>query len=86
MRTTVTLDPDVARFLREEAHRTRRGFKAVLNDCLRRAMRGQAGPEKKPFKVVPHRTKLVAGVDPARLNQLADELEDEALLARRARR
>lgn len=86
MRTTVTLEPDVARFLREEAHRSGRGFKAVLNECLRRGMRGARKPEAGPFKVSPHRTRLVAGVDPARLNQLADELEDEALLARRGRR
>ncbi|MEW5738670.1 MAG: hypothetical protein AB1938_07065 [Myxococcota bacterium] len=49
-------------------------------------MRGARKPEAGPFKVSPHRTRLVAGVDPARLNQLADELEDEALLARRGRR
>ncbi|MCC6337986.1 MAG: antitoxin [Myxococcales bacterium] len=86
MRTTVTLDPDVARFLHEEAHRTRRGFKAVLNDYLRRGIRGGRKAEGGPFKVSPHRTKLVPGVDPARLNHLVDELEDEALLARQARR
>lgn len=86
MRTTVTLDPDVARFLREEAHRSGRAFKEVLNDFLRRAMRGDAPRPTRPFKVQPHRTKLAAGVDPGRLNQLADELEDEALIARMARR
>jgi hypothetical protein len=86
MRTTVTLDPDVERFLREEAHRSGRAFKVVLNDLLRRAMRQDTPPPARPFKVRPHRTKLAPGVDPGRLNQLADELEDEALIARMARR
>lgn len=86
MRTTVTLDPDVARFLREEAHRSGRAFKEVLNDFLRRAMRGDAPRAARSFKVQPHRTKLAPGIDPGRLNQLADELEDEALVQRMARR
>lgn len=86
MRTTVSLDPDVSRFLKEEAHRTGRGFKAVLNDAIRRAMRTTSKTSNAPFKVKPHRTRLVAGIDPARMNQLADELEDEALTARMRRR
>lgn len=84
MRTTVTLDPDVARHLRDEVHRTKRPFKAVLNELLRKAMRPQRAAPRQPFKVTPHKTRLLAGVDPARLNQLADELEDDAVL-RRAR-
>lgn len=82
MRTTVTLDADVARFLRDEAHRSGRAFKTVLNEYLRRAIRGEGPRPARPFKVQPHRTKLVAGVDPGRLNQLADELEDDALIQR----
>ncbi len=35
MRTTVTLDRDVERILRETAVRTRKPFKKVLNDTLR---------------------------------------------------
>jgi hypothetical protein len=31
------------------------------------------------------RHAVLAGIDPARLNQLADELEDEAIVARAAR-
>jgi hypothetical protein len=86
MRTTVTLEPDVERFLREEAHRTRRPFTIVLNEVLRRAMRPEGSERARPFKVSPHRTRLVAGVDAGRLNQLADELEDETLTARVGRR
>jgi hypothetical protein len=85
MRTTVTLDPDVVRFLKEEAHRTGRGFKAVLNDALRRAMKTERRPAP-PFRVKVHRTRLAPGVDPGRLNHLVDELEDELLVGRQRAR
>lgn len=38
MRTTVTLDEDVAAKLRAEARRTGKPFKTVLNECLRVAL------------------------------------------------
>jgi len=38
MRTTLTLDPDVARMLTDEAHRLRKPFKQVVNDALRRGL------------------------------------------------
>lgn len=47
MRTTITLDDDVAVKLRAEARRTGRPFKTVLNECLRVALsagRGRARP------------------------------------------
>jgi hypothetical protein len=40
MRTTVTLDEDVAAKLRAEARRTGKPFKEVLNECLRIALSG----------------------------------------------
>ena len=38
MRTTVTLDDDVAAKLKAEARRTGKPFKTVLNECLRVAL------------------------------------------------
>lgn len=38
MRTTITLDDDVAAKLRAEARRTGKPFKTVLNECLRVAL------------------------------------------------
>lgn len=86
MRTTVTLDPDVARLLKEEEARQRRSFKEVVNDAIRRGLAprpGQASVE--PYRVRPHQTTLRPGVDPAGLNRLADELEDEAVLGKHSR-
>jgi predicted transcriptional regulator len=54
MRTTLTLDDDVAARLQAEARRTRRPFKAVVNERLRMALAQSAAVQKrKPFKVEP---------------------------------
>ena len=87
VRTTLTLDPDVARLLENEVHRRRVPFKQVVNDALRAALGGK-GPVKatRPFRVKPHRTALRPGVDAAGFNALSDELEDEVILAGISRR
>lgn len=78
MRTTVTLDEDVAALLNDEMKRTDRSFKQTLNDALRRGLR-TAAQNRKPFQVRPHSFGVKPGVDLDRLNQLADELETVAL-------
>lgn len=76
MRTTVTLEPDVAAKLKELAHRRRMPFKAVLNEILRSGLSKQTGAaQKKPFVVKPHAGGFRPGIDPNKLNQLVDELE-----------
>lgn len=80
MRTTLTLDPDVAERLRREMRRTHAGMKAVVNETLRLGL-GIAGkrPASRPFEVEPHSFDFKPGIDLDRINQLADELEaDEA--------
>jgi hypothetical protein len=86
MRTTLTLDPDVVRLIEDEVHRHRKPFKQVVNDALRRGL-SPGGPaiRDKPYRVAPHRSKLRPGLDPGALNRLADEIEDEVLLAKRRR-
>jgi hypothetical protein len=86
MRTTLTLDPDVARMLQEETHRLRKPFKQVVNDALRRGLSPGPGRRRTRYRVRPHVTTLRPGVDAAKLNALADELEDHALVARFGRR
>ena len=78
MRTTLTLDDDVADFLKLQSRLQDRSFKQVVNEVLRRGMApGSQEPELPPYRVVPNRSGLVPGVDPLRLNQLNDELEVE---------
>ena len=81
MRTTVTLDRDVERILREAALRTHKPFKKVLNDTLRAGIRS-AMPEEKsePYVLRARPMGLRAGHDPAGFNRLADDLEAEAFL------
>ena len=40
MRTTLTLDPDVARLVAAEVHRARMPMKAVVNEALRKGLAG----------------------------------------------
>jgi hypothetical protein len=83
MRTTLTLDPDVARMLADEAHRSRRPFKQVVNDAIRRGLRpGPRAGQRRRFRVRPHPATLAPGIDAIRLNTLADQLEDEARFPR----
>ena len=85
MRSTLTLDDDVAKALWDEARRTGQSFKAVVNATLRKGLtRGAVPAPRLPrFQVKPKACGFRTGVDPLRLNQLADELEVEALEAGR---
>jgi hypothetical protein len=86
MRTTLTLDPDVARMIEEEVHRARKPFKQVVNEALRRGLEPRARRRpSKPYTVRPHVARLLPGIDRGRLNALADDLEDVAVLAKATR-
>ena len=81
MRTTVTIDRDAEQLLRDAMQRTRRSFKATLNQAIRKGLAGEAAatPEA-PYKVEAQALGLRAGIDSARLNQVSDELEMDAFL------
>ena len=79
----MTLDPDVARLLREEVHKRRVPMKQAVNDALRRGLLPAPKPPRgKRFRVVPHETRLRPGIGVASFNALADELEDEEIVRR----
>jgi hypothetical protein len=86
MRTTLTLEPDVALKLKRRMARDKITLKAAVNDALRA---GLSQTEKKalpPFKVVPHHSGgFLPGIDPDRLNQLVDELQVEEYLKKASR-
>ena len=78
MRTTLTLDPDVARRLEQEMKRSGEGMKSVVNRALRVGLGMTDKPVEPPaFQVQPHEFGVRPGVDLDRMNQLADELEAE---------
>jgi hypothetical protein len=54
MRTTITLDPDVAAKLKAEMRRTGKKFRELVNSSLRRGLREEADAKpRKPFRVTP---------------------------------
>lgn len=76
MRTTVTLDSDVERILREEIHRSRKSFKVILNDAVRAALKPKS--QQLPKLLPPVSMGIMTGVDPVRFTNMADELEADA--------
>jgi hypothetical protein len=81
MRTTVTLDKDVERLVRDAMHRSRRSFKETLNAALRTGLAAKPARITGPRFVVKARPMgLRTGIDPASLNKLADALEVDAFL------
>jgi hypothetical protein len=85
MRTTVTLDKDVERLLRDAMHRSRTSFKKTLNAALRSGLSVKNTVNRKvPYTFYPKAMGLRAGIDPAGLNRLADEIEVEAFIQKQA--
>lgn len=79
MRTTVTLDPDVERLLKQAVHERDASFKQVINEALRLGL--QKGPRQAPQRYEPLTFDLGRPlVDLARAGALAGELEDLALI------
>ena len=79
MRTTLTIEDDLAHRLRERARLLNLPFKQVVNDALRRGISPAASHEPAPrFKVNPIHSGFAPGVDPLKLNQLNEQLETEA--------
>lgn len=79
VRTTLTIDDDLAGLLRRKARELDKPFKQLVNDALRRGLTENSAPasEAKHIKTRPHSFGFKPGIDPDRLNQLADELEVE---------
>ena len=86
MRTTVTLEPDLAKKLKALAHHRGVSFKQALNDVIRRGLTASVRQEARArFTVQPHDSEFRAGIDPDKLNQLVDQLEVEDFIAKAQR-
>jgi hypothetical protein len=82
MRTTLTIDPEIAERLKEEVALGKRSFKAIVNEALRKGLGLEGAKRARPYRVKPHASRLLPGIDPTKLNQLADELEVDAFIAK----
>ena len=78
MRTTLTLDPDVAQALKSRVEERNVSLKQIVNGTLRRGLVAAPKVKAKKFRVIPHSFGFRAGVDIYKLGQLADELEAQA--------
>ena len=80
MRTTLTLDDDLADAFKQRAKLLDVPFKQVVNDALRRGLAPEAPEDRSVFRIRPLRGGFRPGIDPMKLNQLNDQLEVEDFL------
>jgi hypothetical protein len=80
MRTTLTLDDQLASELKEIAHRAGRPFKEVVNETLRNGLRSRRGPAAKAYRLeTVSLGGLRGGASIDKALRIADQLEDEEL-------
>ena len=83
MRTTLTVDDDIAARIEERRRTDGQSLKQVVNQLLREGLRSsERQSEARPYRTKTHGLRLRPGFDAARLNQLVDELETEERAAR----
>jgi hypothetical protein len=76
MRTTVTLDADVAAQLEKEMRASGKGFKEALNDAVRQGFsRRRQISEIEPFVVRARPLGVVPGLDYSRVGELLEVAE-----------
>ena len=75
MRTTLTLDDDVAKQLERETRRSGNSFKEVVNHFLRIGLTAGNRPQGKPFVVKPRKMGLPEGLSYDNVADLLDHLE-----------
>jgi hypothetical protein len=87
MRTTLTLDDDVATKLTKLSQQQKQSFRRVVNEVLRKGLASRQGERRKPraFHVQTFRSAFRPGIDPSKLNALVDDLEVQDGLGRGAR-
>lgn len=76
MRTTLTIDDDVAALLQREAKKTGMTFKTAVNHFLREGMKAsRQQPARKPYVVNPRALGLPPGMNYDDVAQLLEDLE-----------
>ena len=78
MRTTLSIDEDVAKLLRREIRRSGASLKAAVNHFLRLGLMVAGIPERKPFVVHPRPLGLPQGLSYDDVEELIEALEGPA--------
>jgi hypothetical protein len=80
MRTTLTLDADLAASLKAEARRSGRPLKQIVNEALRAGLAARKTPSRRRYRLKPASLGgVLPGVDLDKALRLAEALEDEAI-------
>lgn len=79
MRTTVTLEPDVERLIRDAIKRGDRSFKEVLNEAVRTGLGGKEPRRAKKFVQKTFRMGEAQGFRWDKALAAADAIEDEEI-------
>ncbi|MGH9164540.1 MAG: antitoxin [Acidimicrobiales bacterium] len=79
MRTTVTIDPDLALKLKQVAHERGVPFNTALNQALRAGLAGAAA-QSVPYAMPSRPMGVRPGVDLDKALRLAGEIEDTEIL------
>jgi hypothetical protein len=83
MRTTVTIEDDLAIAIEELRKREGLSFKNALNQLIRLGVQAKSAPPKtKPYRTPTRALGLKPGIDPTRLNTLVEELETDSFIGR----
>ncbi len=86
IRTTLTLEPEVAEVLRREAALGKRSLKEIVNQALERGLGIESASARKRFHIKAHSSAFLPGIDSARLNQSVDQLEAGEFVRRQRRK
>ena len=80
MRTTLSLDDDVARLLKKESRRSGAPFKQTVNHFLRLGLAANTSgrPSRKPFVVTPRKLGLPPGLTYDNVEQVLEAVEGAA--------
>lgn len=79
MRTTITLEPDLAAKLRQVARERGVSFKSVVNDAVRAGLGGSGRPARS-YRMPARDMGVRRGVDLDHALRLAGELEDAEIV------
>ena len=86
MRTTLTIDDDIAVRIEDRRRCDGQSLKQVINRLLREGLRHDQRPlEARKYRTKTHKLHLRPGFDAARLNRLVDEIATDTHLEREAR-
>jgi hypothetical protein len=87
MRTTLTIDDDLAKQLREKAHQTGSPFKAVVNKAIRAGLGQIDKPrQRRPYRCKSYSLGYPPNADLDHALNLAERLETEELARKLALR